>query len=43
MVSLAEKRLTETEPLRRLADEIAAAVQREDSRCYIEARSGLPP
>jgi DNA-binding GntR family transcriptional regulator len=36
MVSLAEKRLTDTEPLRRLADEIAAAVQREDSRLYIE-------
>ncbi len=36
VVSLAEKRLTETEPLRRLADEIAAAVQREDSRLYIE-------
>ena len=27
MVSLAEKRLTDPEPLRKLADEIAAAVQ----------------
>jgi DNA-binding GntR family transcriptional regulator len=36
MVSLAEKRLTNTEPLRKLADEIAAAVKRKDSSGYIE-------
>lgn len=36
MVSLAEQRLTDTQPLRRLADEIAAAVKREDGRGYIE-------
>jgi DNA-binding GntR family transcriptional regulator len=36
MVSLAEKRLTDTEPLRRLADEIATAVERMDSRAYLE-------
>jgi len=36
MVSLAEKRLTNTEPLRQLADETAAAVKREDGRGYIE-------
>jgi DNA-binding GntR family transcriptional regulator len=37
MVSLAEKRLTDTEPLRKLADEVAAAVKRKDSGGYIEA------
>ena len=36
MVNLAEKRLTDTQPLRRLADAIAAAVKREDSRAYID-------
>jgi DNA-binding GntR family transcriptional regulator len=36
MVSLAEQRLTNTEPLRKLADEIAAAVKRKDSTGYIE-------
>jgi DNA-binding GntR family transcriptional regulator len=36
MVSLAEKRLTNVESLRRLADEIAAAVKRKDSSGYIE-------
>lgn len=36
MVSLAEKRLTDTEPLHKLADEIAAAVKRKDGRAYIE-------
>ena len=36
MVSLAEKRLTDPEPLLRLADEIAAAVKRADSRGYLE-------
>jgi DNA-binding GntR family transcriptional regulator len=36
MVSLAGKRLTDTEPLRELADEIAAAVKRQDSSGYIE-------
>ncbi len=36
MVQLAEKRITDVEPLRKLADEIAAAVQREDSLRYIE-------
>jgi DNA-binding GntR family transcriptional regulator len=37
MVSLAEKRLTDTDELRRLADDVAAAVKRKDSRTYIEA------
>ena len=37
MVSLAEKRLTDTEPLRKLADEIAAAVKRMDSPGYLES------
>ncbi|HUA24224.1 MAG TPA: GntR family transcriptional regulator [Steroidobacteraceae bacterium] len=37
MVSLAEKRLTDTEPLRKLADEIAAAVKRKDVRGYIDS------
>ncbi len=37
MVQLAEKRLTDTEPLRKLADEIAAAVKRKDGRGYIES------
>ena len=36
MVNLAEQRLTDTEPLRKLADDIAAAVKREDGRAYIE-------
>ncbi len=36
MVSLAEKRLTDPEPLRKLADEVAAAVKRMDSRGYLE-------
>jgi DNA-binding GntR family transcriptional regulator len=36
MVSLAEKRLTDTEELHRLADEISAAVRRKDARGYIE-------
>jgi DNA-binding GntR family transcriptional regulator len=36
MTTLAEKRLTETEPLRKLADDVAAAVKREDGRAYIE-------
>jgi DNA-binding GntR family transcriptional regulator len=37
MVNLAEKRLTDTEPLRKLADEIAAAVKRLDSAGYLES------
>lgn len=37
MVSLAEQRLTNTEPARKLADDIGAAVKRKDSRGYIEA------
>ena len=37
MVSLAEKRLTDPEPLRKLADDIAAAVKRKDGRGYIES------
>jgi DNA-binding GntR family transcriptional regulator len=37
LVNLAEQRLTDAEPLRRLADEIAAAVKRADSRGYIES------
>ncbi|PPQ29060.1 GntR family transcriptional regulator [Rhodopila globiformis] len=37
MVGLAGQRLADTEPLRGLADAIAAAVEREDSRGYIEA------
>nr|WP_294508690.1 GntR family transcriptional regulator [uncultured Rhodopila sp.] len=37
MVSLAEQRLTDTEPLRKLADEIAAAVQRMDIAGYLES------
>jgi DNA-binding GntR family transcriptional regulator len=36
MVSLAEKRLTDTADLRALADDIADAVRREDGRGYIE-------
>jgi DNA-binding GntR family transcriptional regulator len=36
MVQLAETRITDIEPLRKLADEIATAVQREDSFGYIE-------
>jgi DNA-binding GntR family transcriptional regulator len=36
VVSLAEKRLSDTQELRRLADEVAAAVRREDGRGYIE-------
>jgi DNA-binding GntR family transcriptional regulator len=36
MVSLAEKRLTDTGELRKLADDIAAAVKRKDGRGYIE-------
>lgn len=36
MVQLAEKRLNDAEPLRKLADAIAAAVQHEDSLGYIE-------
>jgi DNA-binding GntR family transcriptional regulator len=37
MVSLAEKRLSETDALRGLADGIAAAVKRKDFRLYIES------
>jgi DNA-binding GntR family transcriptional regulator len=37
MVSLAEQRLTDTEPLRKLADEIAAAVKRMDIAGYLES------
>ena len=37
MVSLAEKRLTDTEKLRKLADDIAVAVKRKDSRGYLES------
>jgi DNA-binding GntR family transcriptional regulator len=37
MVSLAEKRLTDTDDLRRLADDVATAVKRKDSRTYSEA------
>ena len=37
VVQLAQKRLTNAEPLRKLADEIAAAVRHEDSRGYIES------
>lgn len=36
MVTLAQKRLTGTEPLRDLADQVAAAVERNDVRGYIE-------
>jgi DNA-binding GntR family transcriptional regulator len=36
MVSLAEQRLTDPKPLRGLADQIAAAVKREDGLGYIE-------
>jgi hypothetical protein len=36
LVSLAEKRLTDTEELRRLADDVGAAVRRNDGRGYIE-------
>jgi DNA-binding GntR family transcriptional regulator len=37
MVRLAEKRLSNTDELRRIADTIAAAVKREDARGYIDA------
>jgi DNA-binding GntR family transcriptional regulator len=37
MVSLAEQRLTDTEKLRKLADEIGAAVRRKDTLSYVEA------
>jgi DNA-binding GntR family transcriptional regulator len=37
MEQLAEQRLTDTEPLRKLADEIAAAVKRKDGLGYIES------
>ena len=37
MVSLAEQRLTDTGPLRELADDVAAAVRRKDGRGYIES------
>lgn len=36
LVTLATKRLTETGPLRDLADQVAAAVERNDVRGYIE-------
>ena len=36
-VSLAEKRLTDPEPLRKMADAIAAAVKRKDGRSYIDS------
>ena len=37
MVSLAEQRLTDIEPLRKLAEEIATAVKRMDNRGYLES------
>ncbi|HEY0182543.1 MAG TPA: GntR family transcriptional regulator [Rhodopila sp.] len=36
MLRLAEQRLTDTDALRRLADDVAAAVKRKDGRGYIE-------
>jgi DNA-binding GntR family transcriptional regulator len=37
MVTLAERRLTDAEEPRRLADDVALAVKRKDGRAYIEA------
>jgi DNA-binding GntR family transcriptional regulator len=37
MVTLAEKRLTDADEPRRLADDVALAVKRKDGRAYIEA------